>query len=122
MSYRLPKVNKLLKRELGQIIFREEDFGQGVLVTVTEVQTSANLQNATVKISILPENKAEKAFKTLNRHIFILQKILDKKLFMRPVPKICFVLDRNQAKASKIEELINQAKNEKRVSENKKNN
>lgn len=113
MSYRLPKVNELLKQEVGKIIFQEENFGQRVFVTVIEVKTSANLQNATIKISVFPENKAEKVLQTLNRHIFALQKILDKKLYMRPVPKIFFAIDKSQIRVSKIEKLINQIKNEK---------
>lgn len=116
--YRIPKVNELIKQELGKIILQEEDFGQDVFVTITEVQSSGNLQNAAVKISVLPANKAAEILKKLNRHIFNLQKILDKKLYMRPIPKIRFIIDEGEIRAGRIDKLINQVKNEKGISGN----
>jgi len=106
MSNRIPKVNELIKQEIGKIIFEEEDFGRDVLVTVIDVETSIDCQHAAVRISVLPSQKSKVVLKKLNRHIYDLQKKLDKKLRMRPIPKIRFVLDISGSKIEKIDELI----------------
>ena len=115
LSYRLPKVNELIKKQLAQIIFEEQDFGPGVFVTLMEVKSSANLQEATVKMSVLPEKERKRVLAKLNKNIYALQKILDKKLFMRPVPKIQFVVDESQEKAAQIDQLLEKIKNERRT-------
>ena len=91
------------------------DFGQGVFVTLTEVKSSANLQEATVKVSALPEKERKRVLARLKKNIYALQKILDKRLFMRPVPKIQFMIDKSQEEAAQIEQLLTKIKNEKRI-------
>ena len=58
MSYRLEKINKLLRREINQIFLREIEFGNDVLITVTEVRTTADLRQAKIMVSVLPFNKS----------------------------------------------------------------
>lgn len=106
MSHRIERVNELIKQELGGIILENEDFGTGILVTVMSVAASDDLLHARVIISVFPSNKGEKVFETLNRHIFDLQQILNKRLKMRPVPKIRFILDDSEAEAQHLSEII----------------
>jgi len=110
LSYRLEKINKLLKQQVGQILLREIDFESGVLVTVTQVETSIDLQQAKIMISVLPDGQSEKVLKILNRHIFDFQQILNKRLRMRPVPKISFQLDKSGQKQARIIELLDRVK------------
>lgn len=112
MSYRLEKINKLLKQQVSQILLKEIDFSSGVLVTVTQVETSINLRQAKIMISVLPSEQSEEVFKTLNRHIFDFQQILNKKLRMRPVPKISFQLDKSGQKQTRIIELLDRVKDD----------
>jgi len=107
ISHRLAKINELIKQELGKIILEEEEFGPGVLVTPMAVKTSDDLLNSSVIISVFPTQKAESVIKKLTSHVFGLQQLLNKKLKMRPVPKIRFVLDDTESQYQEIDSLLN---------------
>jgi len=110
MSLRIQKVNELLKQEIGNLILKELDFSRDIMVTITEVSTSPDLQQAKVKVSIMPFLKAEKILKILNSQVFNLQKLLNKKLKMKIVPKIKFELDKSEERKTRIEQLFRKIK------------
>ena len=103
---RAKKFNELIKIELGKIIFDFLDVKSGVLVTITRVITAADLFSAIVFVSVWPDNKAEELFGKLNRAVYQIQQLLNKKLKIRPVPKIIFKRDKNPEEASEVEKLI----------------
>jgi len=105
MSYKIEKLNELIKQVLGRIILEEEEFGQGVLVTIMGAVTSEDGLHCRVAISVFPDKKGPVVLKILTRHIYPLQQMLNKKLEMRPVPKIRFVLDKTEAEAGELEKL-----------------
>ncbi|MEK7503480.1 MAG: 30S ribosome-binding factor RbfA [Patescibacteria group bacterium] len=107
---RIPQVNQLIKKELGQILLREGDFSKNVLVTITRVETSRNLIDASVYVSVLPENQSQGILETLNRRIFHFQQLLNKRLRMRPIPKIQFLEEKETAQAGRIEQLLEEIK------------
>ena len=103
---RLLRVNQLIKKELGEIMLREIDFSEGVLVTLTRVETAANLIQAKVYISVMPEEKAPEVLGILRKTIYFLQQKLNERLRIRPIPKIIFMEERATREAGKIEELL----------------
>lgn len=105
-SNRLEKINELLRVEAGKIIQSEIELESGALVTVVRANASPTLEHATIWISIFPRIEEEKILKKINRKIYFLQQILNKRLQMRPVPKIRFDIDRSEERASHIEEII----------------
>ncbi|MFH1780641.1 MAG: 30S ribosome-binding factor RbfA [Candidatus Nealsonbacteria bacterium] len=109
---RIQQVNKLIKKELGQIILREGDFSKDVLVTITRVEATHNLIDAKIYISVLPESQFQRVLETLGRHIFHLQQALNKRLRMRPIPKIIFIEEKETAQAGKIEQLLQEIKDQ----------
>lgn len=106
MTKRIQRVNQLIKEELGKIISREIIFPQDTLVTITEADTSVDLEHTKIKVSIMPEGKQKQVLEVLQKNIYHLQKLLDKKLVMRYVPQIKFEVDRTQEKVERIEELL----------------
>lgn len=110
MSHRIPKVNELIKQELGKIIFLNEDFGPGVLVTVLDVKTSADLLHSNVIFSVFPTQKGQLVLKKLQAHIGGLQQSLNRILRMRPVPKINFVFNNDETASQRIDELLEEIK------------
>jgi len=104
--YKIEKVNELLRQDLGKIILEEEEFGPGVLVTVMAVQTAPDLRDATVFVSVLPDESAKRALKQLSARQPHLQYCLTKRLKMHPVPKISFVLDQSETESQKIETTL----------------
>lgn len=105
-SERIKKINELIKRELGKIILKEIGFQKNILVTLTLVQTSKDLRDCKVFVSVIPEKETENVFKILKKEIYHLQKILDQRLSMRVVPKIEFKRDRELKAAQKVEEIL----------------
>ncbi|HXK31887.1 MAG TPA: ribosome-binding factor A [Candidatus Paceibacterota bacterium] len=106
MLNRIAKVNQLIKKELSQIILREIDFSPGILVTLTRVETVPNLSESRIYLSVIPEARQEKAFIMLRNKVWHLQQLLNKRLRMRPIPKICFIEEKETLEAGKIEEIL----------------
>jgi len=106
MPKRLERINELIQREIGKIIFHELEFSEGVLVTVTKVETSGDFEKTKIWISIFPEKISEKIFQVINRKKGYFQKLLSEKLLIYRVPKIEFILDRTEVEAQKIEEIF----------------
>lgn len=113
MCKRIPKVNQLLKKELGQIILKEIDFPKDVLATITRVETLPNLSESRVFISVFPEKTSREIIGLLRREIYFLQQKINKRLKMRPLPKLVFVLEKKTTEAGKIEEILEKLKKEK---------
>jgi len=109
MSLRVKRVNELLKHEISQLLLKEIDF-YDILVTITEIETSPDLRYAKVKISVLPQEKNELIIETINKNIFQIQQKLNKKLHMKPIPRIRFEIDQAEIKAQRIEELLSKNK------------
>ena len=110
------RISELIKRELSQILNSftfNKDFDCSFYITVTEVDISNDLKNATV--FILPTFQSETKLK--NRQVLdsiILQSNLVRKrlgaLNLRFTPKLKFKIDDLAEKRSKIDELFNSPK------------
>ena len=110
MTKRVLQVNQVIQRELSQIILREVEFHSGTLVTVTRVETSPNLKEAKFYISSIPDDQTPKILEILNKLIYQLQQGLNKRLNMKPVPRIRFIKEAKTKEAARIEELLEQIK------------
>lgn len=110
MSKRIQRVNQLIKKEVGQIILREIEFPGDVLVTVTRVETSPDLEQARVFVSAMPEDKSLQILQILKRQIYEIQQFINKRLRMRPIPKIEFTPEEKTQEASRIEEILEKLK------------
>ncbi|MCK5084286.1 MAG: 30S ribosome-binding factor RbfA [Candidatus Pacebacteria bacterium] len=106
MTQRILKVNELIKQEVGKIILSEINFPADIMVTVMKVEVSKDLRYADVFVSVLPFEKKEEVQKTLKENIYFIQKILNKKLFMKPLPRIKFKIDDTGEHVGRIDELL----------------
>lgn len=118
MTNRIEKVNQLIKKELSQIILREIDFPDNVLVTLTRIDTSPNLIEARVFLSTMPESRARETLDILNKSIYTIQQALNKRLVMRPMPKIMFREEKEVSEAGRVEEILERAKKDCKKEEN----
>lgn len=110
MRKRIQRVNTLIKREIGQIILREVDFPEDTLVTISRVETSVNLNQAEVYVSVMPEGQSDRIIQILNRQIYELQQELNKRLKMRPIPRIEFKKEEKTEEAARVEEILEEIK------------
>ena len=114
MTERIQKVNELIKRELSKIILEEINFPKGALVTIIKVEAAPNLYSAKVHISVIPKEKTKEVFVMLRNSIYNLQQLLNKRLRMRPIPRIEFLQEKQVQKREKIEEILDEIKLEKK--------
>lgn len=108
-SKRLSKVNQLIKEEIGKLLQKEigEEFG---LITVQDVETTPDLRKALIWISIFDKDKYNQVLKKIDDITPGLQKILNRKLTMKYVPKITFKLDQSLDYADEINRLFKKIK------------
>ncbi len=110
MSKRIQKVNQLIKKELSQILLKEVEFSRDILVTVSKIETSPNLAESNVWVSIFPEKETKKVLEILSKKIYFLQQKLNQRLRMRPIPRIKFLEEKEIRLAGRVEELLEELK------------
>ncbi len=110
MFSRIDRINELIKETLASIILEEAEVPPGVFLTVVKVDTSKDLRYARVFVSVFPEKKFQRTIELLGKRIYVIQGALNKKLHMKPLPRIEFVADRTEAEADKIEKLLKEIK------------
>lgn len=108
MSARTTKINELIKQHVNDIILKELSLKSGVFVTISKVDTTPDLRYTRIFVSIFPEKEIDYVEKTLAKEMYRIQGALNKKLFMRPLPKVQFITDMTESKADEIEKLLKQ--------------
>ena len=101
----------LIRDELGKIVDRDVEFPEGSLVTITRVETSSDLRYATVFISILNADPS-RVLEMLDKNVYPIQQRLNRKLRMRPVPRIRFVVDEEEVRREAVERSLGTLKQE----------
>jgi ribosome-binding factor A len=108
MANRIEKINELIKSLMGEILIRELSLKPGVFITISKVDTSLDLRYTRIFLSIFPEKDIEYVEKTLKKEMYGIQGELNRKLSMKPLPKIQFKTDMTEVKADEIEKLLKQ--------------
>lgn len=106
MSHRLEKINSLIKRHLGEILNRELDLKPGVFITIAGVDTTPDLRYTRIFVSIFPEKEASYALEALRKEAYQIQGKLNKKLVMKPLPRVEFIEDKTESKADEVEKIL----------------
>jgi ribosome-binding factor A len=108
-SQRQLRAGELIRHELAQILQREEvhdDSLSGLNITVTEVQASPDLRNATVFVTALGGVGTEDAVKKLGAASGRIRRVLAPKLAMKFIPELHFKRDRSFDHADRIDQLL----------------
>ena len=101
IAERIFRVNELLRQELGIILLREFDTPDNVIITLTRADASDNLQQAKIYISVMPEERGEEILRLLKHDVYETQQALNKRLNMRPVPRIEWLLEKEKGEADR---------------------
>lgn len=108
---RTDKINSLLQREISTILMQDLNDPKLGFATVSEVRTTPDLNSARVYVSFLGKNyKKRDGIETLNRSKGYIKTLLAKRLNMRKIPDLHFVVDDSIDKANRIEEITNKEK------------
>lgn len=111
---RREKLSTLFREELSKIIDRELDFPGQNLVTVTKVVISEDNHYATVFVSILGR-EPEESLELIKKNVYAIQQILNRRVRMRPVPRISFAFDREEFKREIVEKALAKLKKQKEL-------
>ena len=115
MSKRVNRVAEQMKKELGEIILQKVKDPRIGFVTVTDVEVTGDLQNATIYISVLGnESEKEATLKGLEKAKGFIRTEIGKRIRLRVIPEIEFAFDESIAYGNRIETLLTQVNNESR--------
>ena len=108
MSNRVSKINALLESEIAPLVGHLRD-NKIQMITVTGVETAADLSNATVWLSVLPDDQNDERVLALvrkeSRHI---HSQLSSRLVLKKMPKLSFKIDKSDIYVSQVDQLFDQ--------------
>lgn len=102
---RIEKINNLLLEEISKILIEETEIPEGNLVTATKVITSRDSHYATIFISILGKDPKQ-SLENIEKSTYHIQQQLNRRLRMRPVPRIRFTVDKEERKRETVERVL----------------
>ncbi|HBC56489.1 MAG TPA: 30S ribosome-binding factor RbfA [Gammaproteobacteria bacterium] len=105
---RTRRVNEQLKRELAQIIQLELKDPRLGMVTVSAVETTRDLNHATVYVTVFGVDSTPQVIFLLNEAAGYLRNELARRVHMRTVPALSFVFDESIARGNHVRELIDE--------------
>jgi ribosome-binding factor A len=108
-SRRIERINHLLRQEIADLLTREvKDAAlQDAMISITEVETSADLRSAKVYFSVYGDDETiDAARQHLKRASGFLHHNLKERLDLRHTPHLEFVLDQSLARGDRIMRLM----------------
>ncbi|MCA9426599.1 MAG: 30S ribosome-binding factor RbfA [Candidatus Omnitrophica bacterium] len=111
---RIAQVNELLREEIGKILISETSDPVLMAMTVTEVRTSPDLSSAKVFIMCRQIGESEEigTVENMDYAAEIVQKKIGSRIRLKKTPHLHFVVDQAEEQASRIEDLLNQVKDD----------
>lgn len=106
MSYRIDKVENLIKEEISLIFLHKLDELKLGFVTITNVKVSPDLKIAKVYLSIFEKEKRELALDKIHHKTGFIRSELAHRIRIKFVPELKFFLDDTSDYVEKIEGLI----------------
>lgn len=88
------------------MLHKEIEWPHGVFVTVSRAEVADDAESAKVWLSVFPTEQSEAALELVQRQIGNLQHLLNKRLVMKFVPKLSFVLDHAEEKVASLNALL----------------
>ena len=92
---RLQKINRLIQKELGELLLIEAKKMPGVIISVTNVRVSADLSVAHSYLSVFPSEKSKELVSNINENVKTVRYDLGKRLRnqLRLIPEVTFHVD-----------------------------
>ncbi|HWL13037.1 MAG TPA: 30S ribosome-binding factor RbfA [Ureibacillus sp.] len=113
MSLRSNRIAEQMKKELGDIITRKIKDPRVGFVTVTDVAVTGDLQQATVYISSLGNDKdREETLKALLKASGFIRTEIGHRIRLRRTPEITFEFDSSIEYGNKIDALLRSLNND----------
>lgn len=109
MANRSNRVAEQMKKELGEIIARRLKDPRIGFVTVTDVEVTGDLQQATVYITVLGDDKKrQETLKGLAKAKGFIRTEIGQRIRLRKTPELMFEFDESSDYGNKIDSLLRQ--------------
>lgn len=105
-SYRIDKVERLIKEEISSIFLKKLQTPQFGFLTVTNVKVSPDLKLAKVYISVFEKEKRELVLDKIQAKLGYIRGELAQRIRIKFTPELKFFLDDTLDYVEKIEGLI----------------
>ncbi len=105
-SNRLGRINEEIQRELASLIRTVKDPRVTGMISVTGVDTTADLKYAKVYISLLDKTNAKEVMRGLKSASGYLRRELGRELQLRAIPELEFIQDDSIDKGAHILEIL----------------
>jgi len=115
VKYRTGRINEEMKKEISSIIMNGlKDPRITAMITITDVEVTSDLRYAKVYASIFgTEHQKEESFLGLKNSAGFIRREVGKRIQLRHVPELIFVMDDTIDKGMHIDELIRKANEQK---------
>lgn len=112
MAYRIERVEKIIERELANILFDSTNNNKLKYVSITKVSLTNDLSIATVYYTVLGNlGEIESTKEDLEKSKGYLRSILAKRIDLRKTPELRFKYDESLAYGNHINEILENLKN-----------
>lgn len=108
---RILRVNELLRREIGTMVFRLLDNSglDPAAVTLTHVETSRDLRQARVLVSVRDTEEGQRrVLGVLRKHRRAIQEQINRNVTMKYTPRLSFAIDSSIEKGHRILDVLDQ--------------
>ena len=103
MSFRKQQVESVLRRAISELLVRKISDPRIVgMVSITQVDVSPDLSQATVHVSVLPQKHEKTTAAGLNHASAYIHSLVKKAVSLRTVPHLYFKLDHEIKKQSAV--------------------
>lgn len=104
-TYHAKSADINVRDEMATIIERQLEFSSA-LVTVVRCAVSSNMQGIRAYVSVLPEKETLDAMKVLRRSAPTIGVLLAKRIKMKYIPRISFVVDEGEKNFAQVSSII----------------
>lgn len=105
---RIARVNEILKREIAAILEKENITRTNTLISVTKVQCSSCLKNATVYVSVYGggADAGNDVLDLLESKRVLIQKRIARTIILKYTPVLRFTLDKNLEEGDRVLNIL----------------
>ncbi|MCX7913395.1 MAG: 30S ribosome-binding factor RbfA [Thermodesulfovibrionales bacterium] len=103
---RTERLNILLREEIADLIMKKIKDPRLGFVTVTDVELTKDLRTAKVFISIMNKNDYDLSLEILNSSKGLLRSEISKRIKIKYIPSIEFLIDRSAEHGGRIDEIL----------------
>ncbi len=112
MSQRIERINELVKQELGRFIIKDIELPANSLVTITRVETTPDMKNAKIYVTILPDKLRGTVLELLRKNRRHLYELLKAELETKIIPNFHFLMDDQEIYANQIDQILDEIRQE----------